>query len=98
ARGGRTDFRSQVATELDSAVNRLATGDAGLGRAFSLRHEFPSQWQRFVSAPTDSGAPTLLMSVTADRFPALFALRGLLILGAIVLIRPSDAAGHLEPA
>ena len=100
AREGRADFRSQVETELDAAVNRTATatGDAGLGRAFSLRHEFPSQWQRFVSAPADGGAPTFAMPITADRLPALFARRGIRLLGADVLIRPSGTGAHLDPA
>ncbi|MFL6821521.1 MAG: neuraminidase-like domain-containing protein [Xanthobacteraceae bacterium] len=100
ARQGRADFRSQVETELDAAVNSVATatGDAGMGRAFSLRHEFPSQWQRFVSSPADGGAPSLTMPITADRFPALFARRGIRIQGADVFIRRSGPGQDLDPA
>jgi hypothetical protein len=100
AREGGADFRSQVETELDAAINGVtnAAGDAGLGRAFSLRHEFPSQWQRFVSAPADGGAPTFALPITADRFPALFARRGIQIEGADVLVRPSGSGEHLDPA
>jgi hypothetical protein len=99
ARQGSSDFRSQVETQLDAAVNRIATatGEVGLRRAFSLRHEFPSQWQRFASAPADGGAPMFAMRITADRFPALFARRGIRLLGADVLIRPSGAGAHLDP-
>ena len=56
-------------TEEVKAIPR-SEGQQDLARVFSQRHEFPTGWQRFLTAAT----PTLDFTLTPDRFP--FQLRG----------------------
>src|SRR5262249_16386296 len=43
-------------------------------RMFSLRHEFPSEWYRFLHPPDTEPKQTMTLNLTAERFP--FQLRG----------------------
>jgi hypothetical protein len=38
-------------------------------RVFSARHEFPTQWRRFINSPAGDGDAQLEMPVTQDMFP-----------------------------
>src|SRR5262249_33890772 len=49
-------------------------------------------------APVDGGAPSFAMPITLDRFPALFARRGIEIQGADVVIRQAGQGEPLDPA
>jgi hypothetical protein len=53
----------------ESVRNLLSNASARpLVRLFSLRHEFPSEWHRFVSTPAAAGA-ALTVTLGAARFP-----------------------------
>jgi Tc toxin complex TcA C-terminal TcB-binding domain len=58
------------------AVDRLGPLPAqpDLTRLYSARHEFPSEWYRFLSPPDSAAAQTLSIALTRERFP--FQLRG----------------------
>jgi hypothetical protein len=82
ARDGGDALRAQVEQELDEATNviALAEGRRGLYRWFSLKHEFPSEWHRFLHAPeANSGDRVQMFAFTSDRFPYLFRGRPLRI-------------------
>ncbi len=80
AREGGELLRQQATSELTAALNSFTQSDGGqrLLRAFSLRHEFPTQWQRFLRPPAVAAAgqggadQTLTVSLTRDLFPFQF--------------------------
>ena len=88
AREGGEALSGQVQQELDEAVNQMALAESrrGLYRWFSLKHEFPSEWQRFLRSPDATTADHVqTFAMTSDRFPYLFRGRKLRI-GAVHVI------------
>jgi hypothetical protein len=98
ARDGGEALKALCQTSLQDALNALKSqGDAangvGLARLFSLRHEFPTEWYRFLNPPAaDPGDQTLTLTLGMERFP--FLLRGKTIkVGAIqlfVMVKSDD--------
>ncbi|HYV03016.1 MAG TPA: neuraminidase-like domain-containing protein [Blastocatellia bacterium] len=52
------------------SVNQKASEAGARARLFSARHEFPSEWNRFLH-PGESDPPMLRLNLTADKFPFL---------------------------
>ncbi len=99
ARDGGDALKVQVEQELDEAVNQmgLAEGRRGLFRWFSLKHEFPSEWQHFLRAPdAATGDRVQTFPLTSDRFPYLFRGRRLRIVAAHALALTTDAVDALD--
>lgn len=68
ARDGGDTLKAAAVNSLDATIQGLTEGEpSGLRRLFSLRHEFPTEWQRF-KASTDPN-PTFQCRITPDRFP-----------------------------
>jgi len=74
ARDGGRGLKTAAIQNLHQALNPLpypaegsGTEDQGLFRLFSLRHEFPTEWQRFLQAP--ASPRSLSFVVTRERFP-----------------------------
>jgi Tc toxin complex TcA C-terminal TcB-binding domain len=99
ARAAGGALKQQAATELRTAIDELLrTEGHGLARPFSLRHEFPSEWHRFLN-PSDGAAPqALTVALTKDRFPYLFQARTITIqdIELFVKIKPDFRATHNE--
>jgi hypothetical protein len=77
ARDGGDALKTACQTGLAQALNALKSqGSAdglGLGRLFSLRHEFPTEWYRFLNPPVaDTADQTLTLTLGKERFPFLF--------------------------
>ena len=71
--------------------NLLATASARpLWRVFSLRHEFPGEWYRFVNSPT-SAATTITVDLGAARFPYFAQSGQISICNAKVIARSKSA-------
>ena len=47
----------------------IAEGQKGLAQLFSARHEFPSEWHRFLHPTSDSGDQTFTFDLEEKRFP-----------------------------
>ncbi len=92
ARDGGDALGRQVTTELSSAVNQFAQSDGkqGLARIFSLRHEFPTEWQRFLNPVDTADGQALELRLTQDRFPFLFRGRTIGIAGADLFLKFKD--------
>jgi len=62
------------------------TANSPLVRLFSLRHEFPAEWHRFVTTPA---APmvTITVDLSVERFPYFAHGRQVMIRGAKVIAR-----------
>jgi hypothetical protein len=63
---------STLNPELQTAVNKIAAADnrEGPARLFSVGHEFPSEYRRFLQGA--AGEQKLELVLTKDRFPFLF--------------------------
>ena len=75
-------LRKQATDELSQAVNNFvqSEGKQGLTRIFSLRHEFPTEWHRFLtSADVKDGHHEQKISLPKDRFPFLFQSKSITI-------------------
>jgi hypothetical protein len=99
ARDGGEPLRQHAAAELSAALETFAQseGEQGLARAFSLRHEFPSEWYRFLNPPAAStGDQTLTLGLTRERFPFLFQDRisGIDSMELFVKVKPGFADGY----
>jgi hypothetical protein len=80
----------------DAATDSVKSllGDAAarpLFRLFSLRHEFPGEWHRFVSAPA-SAINAMTVDLAATRFPYFVQGREITVRQATVITRTKSAA------
>lgn len=101
ARDGGEQLRQQATQELTAAVESFvqAHGEQGLARAFSLRHEFPTEWYRFLNPSGGATADqTLTLPLTKDRFPFLFQNRitGIDSMELFVKIKPEFSDSYNE--
>jgi uncharacterized protein YegP (UPF0339 family) len=74
ARDGGDDLRDAAVTNLATAINQLAEVDQenqGLLRLFSVRHEFPDEWNAFRQSSGELEGQ-LTLRIGQERFPMLF--------------------------
>ncbi len=74
AREGGGLLKQKAVLELQVAVNEFirSAGQQGLARLFSLRHEFPTEWNRFLNTVDENGYHMQTFALPQDRFPFLF--------------------------
>ncbi len=101
AREGGELLRQHASTELSAALRSIAQadGEQGLTRIFSLRHDFPTEWYRFLNPASGSTEDqTLTMPLTKDRFPFLFQDRITTIdsMELFVKVKPEFSDSHNE--
>jgi hypothetical protein len=90
AREGGELLKTTAIAELNVAVNAFvrSEGQKGLARAFSLRHEFPSEWHRFLNPPPGATADqTLTLALTQERFPLLFQEKRIAMTGIELYVK-----------
>jgi hypothetical protein len=101
AREGGALLKQKAALELQTALNQFIRieGQQGLAQVFSLRHEFSSEWHRFLNPPAGSpSGQTLTVALTKERFPFLFQNR-IITINAIELfvkVKPEFTGDHNE--
>ncbi len=63
---------------------------------FSVRHEFPTEWHRFLHPAGAAGDQTMTLALGPDRFPFLFNGRAIAVerIEVFVKVRPEHAASH----
>ena len=73
AREGGGLLRQQATLELQNAINDFirTEGAQGLAQFFSLRHEFPTEWHRFLHPTNAASDHTITLPLCKDRFPFL---------------------------
>lgn len=72
ARQGGELLRQHASAELSAAVDQMVQADGGQGmaQAFSLRHEFPTEWHQFLHpAPGAGGDQVTKLDLDRERFP-----------------------------
>ena len=96
ARQGGALLRNQALAEIDQSLNEMmpAQNLAGVARLFSARHEFPSEWQRFLTPAAAAGDQVLALPLVLERFPFTFRDSNLAIdtFDVFVKVRPEFAA------
>jgi hypothetical protein len=93
ARDGGTGFRDATIGDLQQKIAgmmKLAEGRGGFYRLFSLRHEFPTEWNRFITQADSNGKHIQDFSFAKDRFPFFFQ-------GRTIKISAVDLFGILKP-
>ena len=92
AREGGAALRDAVNQHLRDGLNALVTGAEapGLHRSFSSRHEFPTEFHRFLNPPTESGLQSLTLNLAQNRFPHLFENREIVVDQVYLLFRLAD--------
>jgi hypothetical protein len=104
ARDGGSSLKEAAVSAVTGIVTAAAAASAagpGLSRLFSLRHEFPTEWYRFLNqVDRADGSQSLEFKLTHDRFPLPFRDRTIRINGADVFLKlkdVSDPAAFDEP-
>ncbi len=94
ARDGGDVLSDTAIANLQTGLNSLveASGEEGLFRTFSLRHEFAEAWQQFQRA---ADAP-LRIELMQERFP--FFARGRVSIQAFALYLPGETTGRSLPS
>lgn len=91
AREGGDVLRTPATSELQVAVNQFVQreGQQGLARVFSMRHEFSTEWHRFLN-PSAATEATLDFTLAQDRFPFQFRGRTIQIRSADIFLKFKD--------
>jgi hypothetical protein len=72
AREGGAALKQAAIAEMKADLDNLLTvaeGRNGFFRMFSIRHEFPGEWQRFLHPANATDDQTLTLELIRDRFP-----------------------------
>ena len=97
SRDGGTELRRQAEDELQTALNEFvrSEGRQGLTQMFSLRHEFGTEWSRFLS--TVSGVTrSVTVPLTRERFPFLFQGGNIMINEIELFVKVKPNTGHTK--
>ena len=100
SREGGSQLRSQAEQELQTMLNDFVRveGQRGLRQMFSLRHEFGTEWARFLGSVAEFKR-SLTMPLTRERFPFLFQGREITINEIELFVKPKSGdvnAGTLK--
>jgi hypothetical protein len=99
AREGGGLLKQQATLELQTALSEFVRteGRRGLAQVFSLRHEFPTEWHRFLH-PANAAADynTMTLGLTQDRFPFLFQNLPITVgnIEVFIKVQPDFADGY----
>jgi hypothetical protein len=95
ARSGGDLLRTQVEGELAEALNasKLASGEQGLVRRISLRHEAPTAWARFLQTPNGT-RNEITLPIERGMLPLFVGDRPVEIRSVLVL--PRIARAYLD--
>ncbi len=101
ARDGGGLLKQKAMDTLTDAANAAVQSaeQQGLARSFSLRHEFPSDWNRFLNPPVGlPGDQAMKVSIEKTRFPFLFQSKTITISGIklFVKVKPEFAVTYDE--
>lgn len=69
---------------------------APLARLFSLKHEFPSEWHRFLSPIDTDKKQALSLDLTPERFPFMFRRKKIEIKTANLFLKPKEGLEYKD--
>jgi hypothetical protein len=73
ARDGGGLLRTAAQDSVIDAVNAIGADNSGFNRLFSLRHEFPTEWNRFAKGSSANDPRSEEFALSLRRFPFVFA-------------------------
>ena len=74
-----------------SILNAIAdTVNKPLARLFSLKHEFPTEWYRFLHPADSENKLTLQFTLAPERFPFQFRVKNIQISQVELFFKPKD--------
>jgi hypothetical protein len=92
ARDGGSAFAGLARSSLEAHLKTV--GANGLSRLFSVRHEFPNDWQRFLHPVDEAELEHMLrVSIGKERFPFMFRHKDILINKLTLFLEPDDKLG-----
>ncbi len=93
AREGGAALRDTANHHLQEAINALVTGEnaPGLQQLFSIRHEFPTEFHRFLYPESESEQHLMTLNFGQDRFPYVFRGREIVVDSVHVYLQLSAA-------
>jgi hypothetical protein len=96
AREGSPEFRRSAENAIEAAASAInvPVGAPGLVRVFSIRHEFPNEWYRFLHPLDESGDPTLRLTLSRDRFPYVLNQKGITLDRMELIAKRGDGATY----
>jgi hypothetical protein len=79
------------ATQPPANGNGAAFPDqSNLARFFSLRHEFPTDWYKFLNPPASDSVQTMTLSLTRERFPFQYRGKKINVSGIDLMLKFKD--------
>ena len=96
ARDGGEPLKTTVQDELQGSLNKiadiLAEEETGLTRIVSARHEFGTEWHRFMNPAADETSQAVDLKITKSHFPFMFKERSLKVreVGLVLLLENVD--------
>ena len=71
SRDGGDELKNYAAQSLAIWINKMlvSTQDSGLMRVFSAKHEFPTEWYKFLHPANVTDDQVLILNLTSDRLP-----------------------------
>ena len=95
---GGTALKNAAVSHLQTQINELVNGDDPLGlyQAFDMRHNFPTEWHRFLHPPADQVGNIMTLPVTQEKFPFMFRNRDILIANLDLFIRLANQPDDLD--
>jgi Tc toxin complex TcA C-terminal TcB-binding domain len=93
ARDGGEQLRNDATTSLKDKINSMLVSlkDTGLMRAFSARHEFPTEWYAFLNPSSETTDQILTLDIGQDRFPYFASVVKITITG-VELVADADTS------
>ena len=87
ARDGGNVLKEATISNLQEMMNSMpSVGErTGLFRAFSLRHDFPNEWHRFLYPPDTATSHTMQLTLTPEKFPFQFRNKSIEIINQVEL-------------
>jgi hypothetical protein len=95
ARDGGDAFRNKVKDNLKSKLNAIALAESrtGLYRLISARHEYPTEWAKFLNPPAGSDQ-VLTLETPPERFPFFTNGMDIKAAGVDVIARTADTGDY----
>lgn len=87
AREGAGDFKTAATNHMREFLSPDAEDPAPLMQMFDMRHEYPTEWHRFLNPPVADGEHLLNFTLGPDRFPFFTQEWNVTVMEVVVLAR-----------
>lgn len=98
AREGGDGLKQAAITNITNAINVMLVSqkDKGLMRLFDFRHEFPTEWYKFLHPANPTDQQVLTINISPDRFPYFAQGNKVKITSIEWIAETQDPVDHIE--